>query len=104
MVDVFQGSASEMQHVRTNVASQLAEAANGATVNTLSISGVGDSATAYQLVGPAGFNGSSIFVIKGTYAIYLVDEVTSGAGTPAKAAPTTAAMKAAARTAVGRLP
>jgi hypothetical protein len=99
MVDVFQGSASEMQLVRTNFKSELAQAANGATVTPTSVSGLGDSATAYQVSDAAIFNASSIYVIKGTFAIYLVDEVTAG-----HAAPTTAALTDTARTAVGRMP
>jgi hypothetical protein len=99
MVDVFQGSDSEMQLVRTNVKSELAQAANGAGVAPTSVSGLGDSATAYHVSVAGIFNGSSIYVIKGNYAIYLVDEVTADG-----AAPTTAALTATARTAIGRLP
>ena len=62
-----------------------------------SVSGLGDQATAYHVTTDV-FNSASIFVVKGTSAIYLVDEVTG------REAPTTAALTATARTAVSRLP
>jgi hypothetical protein len=97
MVDLWQGSPAQLQQVGSQVSAQLAQAANTAQVNPIAVPGLGDAATAY-VVNSEVFNGSSIFVLKGTNAIYLVDEVTGGT------APTTAALTAAARTALGRLP
>jgi len=94
MVDVFQGSSEQLQQVRDNVT---AEVTQGGHMTPTPLSGLGDEATAYQVTTSI-FNGSSIFVLKGTAAIYLVDEVTGGQ------APTNAALTATARTAIGRLP
>jgi len=94
MVDVFQGSSAELQQVRDNVQAEITQ---GGHMTPTPVSGLGDQATAYQVTTEV-FNGSSIFVLKGTSAIYLVDEVTGGQ------APTDAALTATARTAVSRLP
>jgi hypothetical protein len=94
MVDVFQGSSGLLQQVRDQVS---AEVTQGRQITPIPVSGLGDAATAYQVATDV-FNGSSIFVLKGTAAIYLVDEVTGSQ------APTTAALTATARTALVRLP
>jgi hypothetical protein len=94
MVDVFQGGSSQLQQIRDQVT---AEVAQGGHMTPTSVSGLGDQATAYQVTTEV-FNGSSIFVLKGTAAIYLVDEVTGSQ------APTNAALTATARTAASRLP
>jgi hypothetical protein len=95
MVDAWQGSASQLQKLRDLVIAGVQK--GSAPPSPIPVAGLGDSATAYQ-ISNAVFNGASIFVLKGTNAIYLVDEVTGGS------APTTAALTATARTAVGRLP
>jgi hypothetical protein len=59
------------------------------------VSGLGDEATAYTLSGST-LDVSSLFVVKATVAIYLVNEV---AGTPVS----TAALTNEARTALGRI-
>ena len=94
MVDVFQGSSGELQQVRDNVTTEVTQ---GGHMTPTPVSGLGDQATAYHVTTSI-FNGASIFVLKGTSAIYLVDEVTGSQ------APTTAALTATARTAIGRLP
>lgn len=95
MVDVFQAaSAGDIQQVRDEV---VAEITQGGHMTPESVSGLGDQATAYHVTTDV-FNGASIFVVKGTSAIYLVDEATGSE------APTTAALTATARTAVSRLP
>lgn len=94
MVDVFQGSSDHLQQVRDQVSAEITQ---GGQITPTPVSGLGDEATAYQVTSDV-FNGSSIFVLKGTAAIYLVDEVTGGQ------APTNAALTATARTAIGRLP
>ena len=98
MVDLFQGSASQLQQVGSHVNEQLQAAGSTAQVNPIPVAGLGAGATAYQVSSEV-FNGSSIFAIKGGYALYLVDEVTGG-----PAAPSTAALIAAAHTALDRLP
>jgi hypothetical protein len=97
MVDVWQGSAAQLQQVSDQVTAEIQQAGSTAQINPISVSGLGDRATAYQVNGEP-FNASSIFVLKGTTAIYLVDEAAGGP------APTTDALTATARTAVGRLP
>jgi hypothetical protein len=97
MVDVWQGSATLLQQVRDQVTAEIEQGSDSAHIDPIPVAGLGDSATAYAVSG-APFNASSIFVLKGSNAIYLVDEVT---GSPA---PTTAALTATARTALGRLP
>jgi hypothetical protein len=97
MVDVWQGSASELQQLRDQVLAEVQQNSDAAQINPIPVAGLGDSATAYAISTDV-FNGGSIFVLKGTNAIYLVDEVTGGP------APTTAALTATARTALGRLP
>jgi hypothetical protein len=97
MVDVWQGSAALLQQMRGLLTAELEQGSDSAHIDSIPVSGLGDSATAYAVSGEP-FNASSIYVLKGNYAIYLVDEVT---GSPA---PTTAALTATARTAVGRLP
>ncbi len=94
MVDVFQGSSGQLRHVRNNVSAEITQ---GGQVTPIPVPGLGDEATAYEVTSDV-FNGASIFVLKGTAAIYLVDEVSGGQ------APTTAALAATARTALGRLP
>jgi hypothetical protein len=94
MVDVWQGSSGELQQLRDQV---VAEVTQGGHMTPESVSGLGDQATAYHVTTSV-FNGASIFVLKGSAAIYLVDEVTGSQ------APTTAALTATARTAVSRLP
>lgn len=96
MVDVWQGSASQLQQLRDQVTAEI-QGGDTAKITPIPVSGLGDSATAYAITSDV-FNGGSIFVLKGTNAIYLVDEVTGGP------APTTAALTATARTALGRLP
>jgi hypothetical protein len=97
MVDLWQGSASDLQQVSVQVKSQIQQASDTAQVNPIPVPGVGDSATAYEVTSEV-FNAGSIFVLKGTSALYLVDEVTGGP------APTTEALTATALTALGRLP
>jgi hypothetical protein len=94
MVDVWEGSSGELQQLRDQV---VAEITQGGHMTPTSVSGLGDQATAYHVT-TAVFNGASIFVLKGSAAIYVVDEVTGSQ------APTTAALTTAARTAVSRLP
>jgi Protein of unknown function (DUF3558) len=95
MVDVFQAASSgDLQQLRDHL---VAEITQGGQMTPTPVSGLGDDATAYHVTSDI-FNGASIFVLKGTSAIYLVDEVTGGQ------APTTAALTASARTAVSRLP
>jgi hypothetical protein len=97
MVDVWQGTASQLQQLRDQVIAEIQQGDTAAQITPIPIAGLGDSATAYAISTDI-FNGGSIFVLKGTDAIYLVDEVTGGP------APTTTALTAAARTALGRLP
>jgi len=94
MVDVFQGSSGQLQSVAANVTAEITQ---GGHMTPTPLSGLGDQATAYHVTTEI-FNGASIFVLKGSAAIYLVDEVTGGQ------APTTAALTATARTAIGRMP
>ena len=93
MVDLFQGSSAQLQQMRDQVSAEITQ---GRQITPITVSGLGDEATAYQVTSDV-FNGSSIFVLNGTAAIYLVDEVTGSQ------APTTAALTATARTALGRL-
>jgi hypothetical protein len=97
MVDVWQGNADQLHQVGDQMASQIAKAVNSAKLSSIPVPGLGDEATAYALSSEV-LNAGSIFVRKGGYAIYLVDEVTGGP------APTTAALTGTARTALGRLP
>ncbi|HEY7323432.1 MAG TPA: hypothetical protein VH520_01295 [Streptosporangiaceae bacterium] len=94
MVDVFQGSSDQLKQVGDEVTAEITQ---GGHMTPTPVSGLGDEAATYQ-VSTSIFNGASIFVRKGTAAIYLVDEVTGGQP------PTAAALTAAARTALGRLP
>jgi hypothetical protein len=94
MVDVFQGSSAELQQMRDQL---VAEITQGGQITPTPVSGLGENATAYHVTTDI-FDGASIFVLKGTSAIYLVDEVTGSQ------APTTVALTATARTAVSRLP
>jgi hypothetical protein len=95
MVDVFQAASSgDLQQLRDHL---VAEITQGGHMTPILVSGLGDDAAAYHVTTDI-VNGASIFVIKGTPAIYLVDEVTGGQ------APTTAALTAIPRTAVSRLP
>jgi hypothetical protein len=94
MVDVFQGSSGQLQQIRDEVTTEITQ---GGQMTPTPVSGLGDEATAYHVTTNI-FNGASIFALKGTAAIYLVDEVTGSQ------APTTAALTATARTALGRLP
>jgi hypothetical protein len=83
--------------MRGLLTSELQKISASGHLEPIPVSGLGDTATAYAVSGEP-FNASSIYVMKGNYAIYLVDEAT------ASPAPTTAALTATARTAVGRLP
>jgi len=94
MVDVFQGSSDQLKQVGDQVTTEVTQ---GGHMTPTPVSGLGDEATTYQVTTDI-FNGASIFVLKGTSAIYLVDEVTGGQP------PTAAALTATARTAIGRLP
>jgi hypothetical protein len=94
MVDLFQGSSGQLKLIREHVSAEITQ---GGHMTPTPVSGLGEGATAYHVTSDI-FNGASIFVLKGTAAIYLVDEVTGGQ------APTTAALTIAARTALGRLP
>lgn len=97
MVDVWQGSAALLQQMRGLLTAELAKGSASGHVDPIPVSGLGDSATAYAVSGEP-FNASSIYVLIGNYAIYVVDEAT------VSPAPTTAALTATARTALGRLP
>jgi hypothetical protein len=103
-VSVVAGSVDQLHQIRDQNAAQLQAGAadGGGTVNTASVSGVGDEATVetaqVTLNGQVLSNSINMFVIRGGHGLILVDLVTGGN------APTTDALTAVARTAADRLP
>ena len=94
-VDVVRGTIDQVHQYRDQVTSEIESGDADGHLTKSSVSGLGDEATAYTLSGSV-LNVSSLFVVKGTVSLYLLNEA---AGTPVP----TAALTDLARTALGRI-
>ena len=96
-VDVVQGTIDQIHQYRDQVTAEIQSGdADGGHFTKSPVSGLGSEATAYTLSGSV-LNVTSLFVVKSTVALYLVNEV---AGTPVSAT----ALTDTARTALARMP
>lgn len=97
MVVLWHGDAAFIQKAHDEVTQEIEQTGSTAQIQPIPVPGLGDQATAYHVSGDD-TDDSSIFVLKGGYAFYLVDTVAGGH------APTTDALVAQSRTVLSRLP
>jgi hypothetical protein len=96
-VDVVQGTIDQVHQYRDQVTAEIENGdADGGHFTKSSVAGLGDEAMSYTLSGSL-LNVSSLFVVKATVALYLVNQV---AGT----AVSTNALADTARRSLGRIP